>query len=133
LGLSLSYNSLVWTESGPYAYFDEENGWPAPGFRLGFSVIQERTFNAQAGADTYLLLTPGGGRVELRESGGVYEAVDGSFLQLDTDPELITALRLRATDGTQTEASYGGCGCAGGETVTLLGENRDSIKSCGSG
>jgi hypothetical protein len=27
------------------------------------------------------------------------------------------------TDGTQTEAQYGGCGCAGGETVTLLGEN----------
>jgi hypothetical protein len=27
------------------------------------------------------------------------------------------------TDGTQTEASYGGCGCAGGEVVTLLGES----------
>jgi YD repeat-containing protein len=27
------------------------------------------------------------------------------------------------TDGTQSEAQYGGCGCAGGETVTLLGEN----------
>jgi YD repeat-containing protein len=26
------------------------------------------------------------------------------------------------TDGTITEASYGGCGCAGGETVTLTGE-----------
>ena len=51
LGLSLSYNSLVWTQSGPYAYFDEENGLPGPGFRLGFPVIQERTFNAEAGAD----------------------------------------------------------------------------------
>ena len=27
------------------------------------------------------------------------------------------------TDGTVTEASYGGCGCAGGEVVTILGEN----------
>jgi YD repeat-containing protein len=89
----------VWTESGPYAYFDEENGWPAPGFRLGFPVIQERTFNAQAGADMYLLLTPDGGRVELRQtSGGTFEAVDSSYLQL---VEGGTTLTLRTTDGTE--------------------------------
>jgi YD repeat-containing protein len=27
------------------------------------------------------------------------------------------------TDGTQRELQYGGCGCAGGEVVTLIGEN----------
>jgi PKD repeat protein len=29
LGLSLSYSSMVWTHSGPYIYFDEDNGWPS--------------------------------------------------------------------------------------------------------
>lgn len=36
LGLALSYSSLVWTRSGPYIYFDEDRGFPSPGFRLGF-------------------------------------------------------------------------------------------------
>jgi hypothetical protein len=32
LGLSLSYSSIVWTRSGPYIHFDEDNGFPSPGF-----------------------------------------------------------------------------------------------------
>ncbi len=59
LGLSVSYSSMVWTRSGPYIYFDEDNGWPSPGFRLGFPTIQEKVFDAQAGDNVYLLISGG--------------------------------------------------------------------------
>jgi YD repeat-containing protein len=99
LGLSLSYSSMVWTRSGPYLYFDEDNGWPSPGFRLGSPTIQEKLFDAQAGRNVYLLIS-GGSRVSLRQLGtsNVYEAADSSYLQLiDSGGSLL----VRTTDGTQ--------------------------------
>jgi hypothetical protein len=101
LGLSLSYSSLVWTHSGPYIYFDEDNGWPSPGFHLGFPVIQEKVFDAQAGRNVYLLIS-GGSRVSLRQLGtsNVYEAADSSYLKLTDNGG---SLSLRTTDGTQLE------------------------------
>jgi hypothetical protein len=69
LGLALSYSSMVWTRSGPYIYFDEDNGFPSPGFRLGFPTVQRQVFDAQTGRKSYLLITAGGKRVELRQVG----------------------------------------------------------------
>src|SRR5215212_3195181 len=54
LGLTLSYSSMVWTRSGPYIYFDEDNGFPSPGFRLGFPTVQRKVFDAQTGKKSYL-------------------------------------------------------------------------------
>jgi hypothetical protein len=84
LGLSLSYSSMVWTRSGPYIYFDEDDSSLSPGFRLGFPTIQEKYFDAQVGVNAYLLITSSGNRVELRQLGAsnVYEAADSSYLQL---------------------------------------------------
>jgi YD repeat-containing protein len=99
LGLSLSYSSMIWTRSGPYIYFDEDNGWPSPGFRLGFPAIQEKYFDAQAGKNVYVLIS-GGSRVSLRQLGtsNVYEAADSSYLQLiDNGGSLLVG----TTDGTQ--------------------------------
>jgi len=105
LGLSLSYSSMVWTRSGsvPYVYFDEDNGSPSPGFRLGFPTVQEKFFDAQAGVNVYLLETSGS-RVELRQVGStnVYEAGDSSYLQLiDTG-----SLMVRTTDGTKLSYAW---------------------------
>lgn len=101
LGLSLSYNSLVWTKTGSTISFDEDHGFPSPGFRLGFPVIQPAYFNAEVGKYACLLITPNGERIELRQVGssGLYEAADSSHLLLDTlaSPAMI----LRTTDGTQ--------------------------------
>ena len=76
LGLSLSYSSMVWTRSGPYLYFDEDNGWPSPGFRLGFPTIQEKSFDAQVGATFMCSLrrpaagsSAPGGRIKRLRSG----------------------------------------------------------------
>ncbi len=100
LGLTLSYSSMVWTRSGPYFYFDEDNGSPSPGFRLGFPTVQRKAFDAQTSRNSYLMLTPSGHRVDLRQVGSsaVYEAADSSYLQLT---ENVGHLLVRSTDGTQ--------------------------------
>ncbi|HEU4769543.1 MAG TPA: hypothetical protein VFS77_19410, partial [Pyrinomonadaceae bacterium] len=102
LGLGLSYSSMVWTRNGPYIHFDEDNGFPSPGFRLGFPTVQRKVFDAQTGRNSYLFLTAAGRRVELRQVGStdVYESGDSSYLKLtDTSPNLT----VRSTDGTQLE------------------------------
>ncbi|MDX6610933.1 MAG: hypothetical protein QOD75_119 [Blastocatellia bacterium] len=105
LGLTLSYSSMVWTRSGsdpdhPYLYFDEDNGSPSPGFRLGFPAVQEQFFDAQVGQNVYLLITPSGGRTELRQVGSttIYEAADSSYLQLIDYGSILV---VRSIDGTQ--------------------------------
>lgn len=84
LGLGLSYSSLVWTRSGPYAYFDEDRGSPSPGFQLGFATISGPYFDAQVARNVYVLVTLSGRRVALRQVGtsNTYEAADSSYLQL---------------------------------------------------
>lgn len=103
LGLGLSYSSLVWTRSGPYAYFDEDRGAPSPGFRLGFATIQGPYFDAQAARNVYVLVTSSGRRTELRQVGttNTYEPGDSSYLQLIAGGTLL----LRSTDGTQMSYS----------------------------
>ena len=98
LGLSLSYNSLAtWTKSGTSISFDDDFGFPGPGFRLGFPTIQGAHYNAQAGKYSFLLITSSGGRVELQQVGSsnLYQAVDSSYLLLDAD-----TMTLKAPDGT---------------------------------
>jgi len=99
LGLSLTYNSLVWTKSGNYMLFDGDWGWPAPGFRLGFAVVQGKFYDSQAQKNAYMLVTPSGARVSLRQTAaaGVYEAGDSSYLQLTEESD--GTLTLRSTDG----------------------------------
>ena len=100
LGLGLSYSSMVWTRSGPYIHFDEDNGFPSPGFRLGFPIVQRKVFDAQTAKNSFLFITAAGHRVELRQVGtsNIYEAGDSSYLQLiDSSPTLV----VRSTDGTQ--------------------------------
>jgi YD repeat-containing protein len=107
LGLTLSYNSLVWTKDAGGVTFDADQGFPSPGFRLGFPTVEPKFVNPliqQAGQPvrySYLLVTPGGARVELRQTAtaGVYESADSSYLQLvegGGGPQT-----LLATDGTQ--------------------------------
>jgi YD repeat-containing protein len=100
LGLGLSYSSLVWTRALSYMYFDEDNGSPSPGFRLGFPIIQGSFVDPQAGVDARLLITSSGRRVELRKVGttNIYESADSSYLQLI---DYGTSLLVRSTDGSQ--------------------------------
>jgi YD repeat-containing protein len=99
LSVSLSYNSLVWTKDNAAIKYDADRGTPSAGFRLGFPVIESRFYNPVTNKNAYLMITPGGARVELRQVGSsnVYEAADSSYLQLIEGG----TLTLRTTDGTQ--------------------------------
>jgi len=100
LGLALSYNSLVWTRNtgGNYISFDDDRGFPSPGFRLGFPVIQPLYYNSEVGKYAFLLIGPDGSHIELRQVGtsARYEAADSSHLLLDT-----VTMTLFTSDGTQ--------------------------------
>jgi YD repeat-containing protein len=100
LGLTLSYSSMVWTRSGPYIYFDEDNGFPSPGFRLGFPTVQRKVFDTQTGKNVYLLITGSGNRVELRQVGtsNIYDAADSSYLRLTDNGSTLVG---QSTDGTK--------------------------------
>jgi YD repeat-containing protein len=106
LGLGLSYSSLVWTNSGPYMYFDADRASLSPGFHIGFPIIQDKFFDARVGKNVYLLTTAAGRRVELRQVGtsNVYESADSSYLQLINNGNLL----LRTTDGASM--TYSGTG-----------------------
>ena len=97
LSVSLAYNSLVWTKSGSVISFDDDHGFPSPGFRLGFPIVQFY-FNTQLNQNGYLFLAPDGSRVELRQVPGtsLYQAVDSSYLLLDS-----STMKLRTGEGTQ--------------------------------
>lgn len=100
LGLSLSYNSLVWTRDAATGAvkFDSDYGDPSPGFRLGLPVIHRKYRNAR-GEKAYMLITPSRARTELRQVGtsNTYEATDSSYTQLTED----SGLTLRPSDGSQ--------------------------------
>ena len=104
LGLSLTCNSLVWTRDGSSIGFDADNGFPSPGFRLGFPTIQQEGYVSQSGSSALLMILPSGGRVELRQvSAGLYESADSSWLQLDTST---SPMILRTADGTQLSFQF---------------------------
>jgi len=114
LNLSLSYNSLVWTRDGTYMKFNADLGTPAPGFRLGLPTLQQRFLDSETGAYAYMLVTPSGGRVELRQTGtlNIYQSQDSGYVHLDASSQ--TELLLRTTDGTQFTF----------EPVSINGEHR---------
>ncbi len=102
LNLAVSYNSLVWTKSGNNISFNEDNGFPGPGFRLGFPVIQPLHYNIETGKYGFLLIGTDGSRTELRQVGTslFFEAADSSHLLLDAND-----MTLRSTDGMQLSYS----------------------------
>jgi YD repeat-containing protein len=115
LGLTLSYNSLVWTRSGNSMNFDLDQGSIAPGFRLGFPIVEGPYWNSQAGANFYLLITPSGARLELRQVGSslIYESADSSHLRLTDNTSADFSLLLQPTDGSKLrfEPAGGGWRC----------------------
>ncbi len=98
VGLTLSYNSLVWTKNNTTISFNEDNGFPSPGFRLGFPIIQALHFNNETGKHGFILIRPDGSRTELRQVNStlLFEAADSSHLLLDAND-----MKLRTADGTQ--------------------------------
>lgn len=100
LAISLYYNSLVWTKQGTVIQYNADHGTPAPGFNIGLPRLQAQFFNSDVNANAYLMITPSGGRIEMRQTGtsGVYESVDSTYTQLTFSG---SAPLVRTTDGMQ--------------------------------
>jgi RHS repeat-associated protein len=108
LGIGLYYNSLVWTRQGDAMMFNADHGFPGPGFRLGFPALQARSYDTDEQAYTFVMVTPSGGRVQMRQVGATnaYESADGGYVHLiDYNNGVGTAL-VRTTDGTQLTFVY---------------------------
>lgn len=101
VNLALSYNSLVWTRDASFMKFNADLGSPAPGFRLGLPTLQQKFYNPITGIWAYMMVTPSGGRVELRQVGtsNNYESQDSSYTRLDASDTNV--LLMRTTNGTQ--------------------------------
>ncbi|HYX28076.1 MAG TPA: hypothetical protein VE863_05880, partial [Pyrinomonadaceae bacterium] len=101
LNLALSYNSLVWVYDNGQMKFNPDDGFPGPGFHLGFPIVQPRFQNADTGIWSYLMITPSGARVELRQVGSssIYESYDSSHMQLTDNGG--GSLTVNSSDGSQ--------------------------------
>ena len=85
LNLVLTYNSLVWTKSSDEGavMFDADHGFPSPGFRLRFPIIQAPFYNPQVNVWSYMLVTSTGDRIELRQvDTNAYESADSSYTRM---------------------------------------------------
>lgn len=111
-GLSLSYNSLLWTRtstsSGDVMVFDADKSNVTPGFRFGFPVIEPLYTDQRTTLPTFLMVSSSGARTELRRtpdpSGNIYESADSGYLQLKrviTGTEQQQEFDLYGTDGTR--------------------------------
>ena len=83
-GFGISYNSLVWIKEDSTVYFDPDNSNVSPGFRMGFPVIENMHVDPDTGKDTFIMVTPAGGKVEFRETStpDVFETADGSCYKI---------------------------------------------------
>jgi RHS repeat-associated protein len=100
LSISLFYNSLVWTRQGSAIQYNADHGTPAPGFQLGLPRLQAQYFNTDDNSYAYMVVTPSGGRVEMKQVGAtnVFESADSTYTQLGFSGS--TPI-VRTTDGTQ--------------------------------
>ena len=112
LSLSLSYNSLVWTRQfaglNSSVMFNADHGFPGPGFQLGFPVLEAPYYDSDEGSYSYLLITPEGGRIQLKQTSNanVYESIDSSYTQLLDNRPTSGSLVVRTSDGTQLTFGY---------------------------
>ncbi len=95
-GFGISYNSLIWIKQGNDIVFNPNNDNAAPGFRFGYPVIEPSYTDSLTGKNTYLMVTPSGGRVAFRQLDGsadTFETADSSYAQLkavDANTLLVT-------------------------------------------
>ena len=107
LNLTLNYNSKAWIKSGSTVYFDGEQGWPAPGWRLGFGRI-DGVYAGSDGYNHYYYIAPTGDIHDLRydSSDSLYESTDSTYVDFNDSTGI-----LRMKDGMQiTFALQGGAG-----------------------
>lgn len=111
--VGMSYNSQLWTRSGPstnYQYtYNVDGNWVGPGFQIGYGYLD--TYTNGGNLPSQLVSTgTDGTRYQLdftSGSGGLasYESSDGSFMKGDatynTSNNVLTGITVTYTDGTK--------------------------------
>ncbi len=107
-GFGLTYNSLIWTKDGTTMNYDPDVSNAGLGFRMGFPVIEPFFYDADTGKNTYLMVTPSGGRAEFRQvgSGNTYESPDSSYTELKVNSS--SSITVTGTDGTKVSYTLKG-------------------------
>jgi RHS repeat-associated protein len=118
LSLGLTYNSRLWNKANNAINYDNDHGWPAPGFNLGLGKLLGITINSGC-----MLVDPDGtrhsytGTITFYNWGtvGVMHTIDGSFIdytyQTGTNG-VITWAQARLPNGTVI--NYGAYSQSGG-------------------
>jgi len=118
ISLNVAYNSRLWNKAGSQISYDNDKGWPAPGFNLGFGKLLGMTINSGC-----MLVDPDGtrhsytGTITFYSWGtiGVMRTTDGSFIdytyQTGTNG-VITWAQAKLPNGTVI--TYGAYSQAGG-------------------
>jgi len=118
ISLGLAYNSRVWNKANTQMSYDNDRGWPAPGFNLGFGKLLGMTINSGC-----MLVDPDGtrhsysGNITFYSWGtyGVMHTTDGSFIDYTYwtgTNGVITWAQAKLPNGTVI--NYGAYSQAGG-------------------
>lgn len=109
-GLTLAYNSRMWTKDGNKIVFDYDQGWPAAGFRLNYGRIVPNFDAALPGfPGNYLLIEGDGTRTPLLETfegSQVYRSQDGRFIEFNNTNS--SDMKLTYPDGTAVTYEFNG-------------------------
>ena len=118
ISLNAVYNSRLWNKAGTQISYDNDRGWPAPGFSLGFGKLLGMTINSGC-----MLVDADGtrhsytGTIQFFNWGtiGTMHTTDGSFIdytyQTGTNG-VITSAQARMPNGTVI--TYGAYSQSGG-------------------
>ena len=86
VGLSLVYNSRMWTKDGSGMVFDYDQGWPAAGFRLNYGRMIRNYDNA----GNPLLIQADGTRISFSlVSSGQYRSTDGQNIDFNSNNTIL--------------------------------------------
>jgi len=86
ISLGLAYNSRVWNKANTQISFDNDRGWPSPGFNLGFGkMLGMGVYNGAMLVDADGTRHSYGGNITFFSWGthGIMHTTDGSFIDYE--------------------------------------------------
>ncbi|MEK7830863.1 MAG: hypothetical protein AAB401_07245, partial [Acidobacteriota bacterium] len=121
VSLAMTYNSKVWNldSANSKMFFNADKGYPGPGWRLGFGVIQGKPgtggatvpyTNSVSGKNSYIYISPDGSRHDLayNSTTGLYESYDSSYMDFNDGTTKVLRMMngTRITFGTSYDYQY---------------------------
>lgn len=125
VGLAMTYNSKVWNldSANSKMFFNADKGYPGPGWRLGFGVIQGKNINntsgpngaigpytnSVSGKNSYIYISSDGSRHDLayNSTTTLYESYDSSYMDFNESTKVLRMMNgTRITFGTSYDYQF---------------------------